>query len=541
VVDVCIIGSGAGAGPIAYELSRAGKKVVVLEKGEYYKRSDFSKDEIAYTKRSIVTPNRSKEFHTILQEGQEYPTTHTHWNFWNGTIVGGSSNFMSGFFHRLHPDDFRLCSKFGAIEGANIVDWAIDYGDLAPYYDIVERIVGVSGVYQNAPFEPPRQHSHFPYPPTQEHPIAHLIDSVARTIGVQTLVTPRAILTHDTPTRNKCYYSNYCGSYGCSSGAKGSALEALLIPALQMGNLTIIANAHVLKLHEQKGKVVYVSYMDKDLNLKRTLKAKVFVVAAQAIESARLLLNSASSNFPNGLANNNGQVGKNLLFSGGGTLEGTLTQKQCDLKQLMIEGLFVNRVIKDFYAIDNQKGGIMELHLEHANPIRKAYKSIWHDNKLLWGEALYDKLYRRFNHEKKLTLEIFNDWLPHDGCYVTLDTKRHDCYGMPVAKVAIASHPHNEKIGNRLALEAMKFFKALGVTQIEGAITPNPPTNLQAGGCRFGNDPKSSVLDKQCKSHEVDNLYVTDGSFMPTGGSLPYTFSIYANSFRVAQHLKAIL
>jgi len=298
VVDVCIIGSGAGAGPIAYELSRAGKKVVVLEKGEYYKRSDFSKDEIAYTKRSIVTPNRSKEFHTILQEGQEYPTTHTHWNFWNGTIVGGSSNFMSGFFHRLHPDDFRLCSKFGAIEGANIVDWAIDYGDLAPYYDIVERIVGVSGVYQNAPFEPPRQHSHFPYPPTQEHPIAHLIDSVARTIGVQTLVTPRAILTHDTPTRNKCYYSNYCGSYGCSSGAKGSALEALLIPALQMGNLTIIANAHVLKLHEQKGKVVYVSYMDKDLNLKRTLKAKVFVVAAQAIESARLLLNSASSTSP---------------------------------------------------------------------------------------------------------------------------------------------------------------------------------------------------------------------------------------------------
>ena len=541
VFDVCIIGSGAGAGPIAYELAHAGKKVAVLEKGEHYQREDFSKDEIAYTKRSIVTPNLLDEFHTITQGNEEYPTTGTSWDFWNGNIVGGASNFMSGFFHRMHPDDFRLLSKLGAIRGANLCDWAISYEELAPYYEKVERLVGVSGEYQKAAFEPPRQSPNFPYPPTFEHPITALIDSVAKKLGMTPLITPRAILSQDRGNRKACYYSNYCGSYGCSSGAKGSSLEALLNPSLQTGNLTLIPNAYVIKLNEKNGKVVSATYIDKRLHIKRTIQAKIFVVAAQAIETSRLLLNSTSSNFPNGLGNNNAQVGKNLLFSGGGIVEGVLDASSFDLNKLMVEGYFVNRVIKDFYFVDNQKGGIMELLFEHANPIRKANIHKYEKGKLLWGEKLYNKLYQKFNHEKKLKIEIFNDWLPNDECFVTIDTKRHDQYGIPVAKIAIASHPHNEKVGKRLALEAIKLLRAMGAKSIESNITAIPPSNLQAGGCRFGNDPKSSVLDKHCKSHEVDNLYVTDGSFMPTGGSVPYTFTIYANSFRVAEHLKALL
>ncbi|MBN2825675.1 MAG: GMC family oxidoreductase [Campylobacterales bacterium] len=541
VFDICIIGSGAGAGPIAYELSRAGKKVAVLEKGEHYKREDFSKDEIAYTKRSIVTPNLHDEFHTIAQGSEEYPTTGSSWDFWNGNIVGGSSNFMSGFFHRLHPDDFRLLSKFGAIKGANMSDWAISYEELAPYYEKVEQIVGVSGAYQQARYEPPRQSQDFPYPPTTEHPITALIDSTAKKLGMTPLITPRAILSQDTQTRKQCYYSNYCGSYGCSSGAKGSSREALLNPALQTGNLKIIPNAYVIKLNEKEGKVVSATYIDKRLHIQRTIEANIFVVAAQAIETSRLLLNSTSANFPNGLGNNSGEVGKNLLFSGGGILEGSLDGSVFDLKKLMVEGYFVNRVIKDFYFMEGQKGGIMELLFEHANPIRKANIHKYEKGKLLWGEKLYDKLYQKFNHEKKIKIEIFNDWLPNDNCFVTIDKKRHDKYGIPVAKIAIASHPLNEKIGNRLAQEGIKLLKAMGAKAIESDITSIPPSNLQAGGCRFGNDPKTSVLDKNCKSHEVANLYVTDGSFMPTGGSVPYTFTIYANSFRVAEHLKAML
>lgn len=530
--DICIIGSGAGAGPVAYELSKSGAKVVVLEKGEHYKREDFSKDEIAYTKRDIVTPSLKDEYHTII-EGQEiYTTTDANWSFWNGSIVGGASNFMSGFFHRLHADDFRLSSKLGKIDGANLADWPISYDELSPYYDKVEQIVGVSGKDTKS--------KTFPYKATTEHPITELIDKSCEKLGFNSDVTPRAILSEDKDDRNKCYYSNYCGSYGCSSGAKGSAREALLNPALKTGNLTILSECFVTKLNEENKKVVSATYIDKKDKKTKTIKAKIFVVAAQAIESSRLLLNSKSKNFPNGIANNSGQVGKNLLFSGGGIVTGMFDNNSFPIDKLLIEGYFVNRVIKDFYFLDDKnKGGILELLFEHANPIRKANSVKWgDDDKLVWGENLYKALHKRFRESKKLNIEIFNDWYPNDRCSVDIDEKRKDRYGVNVAKVDIYSHPLNEKTGNKLAKHAIKLLEQMGAKNISGSISPYPPVNLQAGGCRFGDDPKVSVLDKNCRSHEVKNLYVTDGSFMPNGGSVPYTFTIYANSFRVAEFIK---
>ncbi len=541
IYDICVIGSGAGAGPIIYELTRAGRKVVVLEKGEHYKREDFSKDEIAYTKRSIVTPNLKDEYHTIVEGDEEYTSTAAGWDFWNGSIVGGSSNFMSGFFHRLHPNDFKLKSTLGNIKGANIEDWPIDYKEFEPYYEKVERVVGVSGKFIPHKYEPPRSTKDFPYKPTTEHPIVKLIDKSAKKVNMTALGTPRAVMSKDTKDRSKCYYSNYCGSYGCSSGAKGSSREALINPALKTGNLTLITNAFVIKLNEKNKKVVSATYIDKKTNSKKTIEAKIFVVAGQAIETSRLLLNSTSNSFPNGLGNNNGQVGKNLLFSGGGVVSGTFDEKsKIALKELLVEGFFVNRVIKDFYFLeDKSKGGTLELLFEHANPIRKANSEKWDDNgNLVWGEELYEKLHKRFNKQKTLSIEIFNDWLPHDKCNVSIDKKRVDKYGINVAKIAIDSHPQNEKVGDKLAIKAIELLKQMGAKNISGDITPYPPANLQAGGCRFGNNPKTSVLNKYCQSHEVSNLFVTDGSFMPTGGSVPYTFTIYANSFRVAHFLK---
>ncbi len=537
--DICIIGSGAGAGPVAYELSRAGFSVAVLEKGEHYERKDFSKDEIAYTKRAVTTPKLEDEYHTIEDGNLEYTTYEADWNFWNGSIVGGASNFMSGFFHRLHPDDFRQKTKLGKIKGANIEDWPISYEELEPYYEKVENIVGVSGRFKDSKYEPPRSRKDFPYPPTTEHPIVELIDKSAESLSMNPLTTPRAILSKDTKNRNKCYYSNYCGSYGCSSGAKGSSREALINPALETGNLSLITNAYVIRLNEKNGKLTSALYIDKNTNTKKEISANIFVVAAQAVETSRLLLNSTSKNFPNGLSNNNGQVGKNLLFSAGGIVKGSFDNNSFPLEKLMVQGYFVNRVIKDFYFIKNQKGGIMELLFEHANPIRKANKEKWADNgKLLWGEALYEKLYQKFNRERTLNIEIFNDWLPNDNCKVSIDKNRYDKYGINVAKIAIGSHPINEITGNKIALEAVKLLKKMGAREIKSDISPYPPSNLQAGGCRFGDDPESSVLDKYCRSHEVKNLFVTDGSFMPTGGSVPYTFTIYANSFRVAEYIK---
>jgi choline dehydrogenase-like flavoprotein len=540
MVDICIIGSGAGAAPIAYELSLAGAKVLVLEKGEFYKEEDFSKDEIAFCRRSIITPKLKEEYHLIEEREQgkwvATPTYQSGWDFHNGSLVGGSSNLMSGFFHRLHPKDFRLKSEFGSIEGANIVDWPISYADLEPFYEKVERVVGVSGKVTPFKFQEPRSSKNFPYPPTQEHPISSYIDSACHKEGVVAVQTPRAILPVAKGDRNPCYYSNYCGSYGCSSGGKSSARAALLQPALKSGNLEIRTGAFVKKLHTDREKISDIEYIKEGKTYK--VDAKIVVLAAQAVESARLLLNSKSKSFPHGVANNSAQVGKNLLFSGGGVVSGEFDASVIPLEKLMVEGLFVNRTIKDWYFIDGMKGGISEALFEHANPIVKANKQKWGEEGLVWGEALQEKIYEKLNKRKMLTFEIFNDWLPNDNCFVSLHEAYHDKYGMPVANIRIGAHPQNEKIGHLIAEKTEKILKRMGAKNITRAISSYPPQNLQAGGCRFGNDPKTSVLDKECRAHEVKNLFVTDGSFMPTGGSVPYTWTIYANSFRVAEVIK---
>jgi len=539
--DVCIVGSGVGASGVAYTLAEAGKKVIMLERGGFYKEQDFSKDEIAYCKREIVTPNLKDFYHTIedMEKGEwvKTPTHVTESTFFNGNIVGGSSNFMSGFFHRLKPNDFRLRSIYGDIEGANVEDWAISYDELEPYYEKAERVVGISGQVIPHKHQEPRSTKDFPYPPTDEHPISNLIDESCKSLKINSQKTPRAVLSKPKGDRASCYYSNYCGSYGCSSGAKGSARASLLQPALKTGNLTIKTYALVTKLNEKNSQVVSAEYIDTKTDKSHKIEAKIFVVAGQAVESCRLLLNSKSKKFPNGLANNSNQVGKNLIFSGGGAGGGEFDSSNFDLKKLMQEGTFVNRAIHDWYFTDKMKGGIIEFLFEHANPISKASKQRWQNGELIWGAELQAQLVKKFKQTKKLNFEIFNDWLPTDNCFVSVDPKYRDKYNIPVANIRIGAHPQDVKVGRFLAKKAESIMREMGAKNINSSISSYPPPNLQAGGCRFGNDPKTSVLNRYCQAHEISNLFVTDGSFMPTGGSVPYTWTIYANSFRVGEYI----
>lgn len=540
--DICIIGSGAGASPIAYELSRAGAKVCIVEKGGIYSEKDFSKDELAVVRRDIYTPNLKDEYHVIEEkiDGQWYkfPTYETGWSFWNGNILGGGSNFMSGFFYRLKPKDFRLKSEFGEIAGANIEDWPISYDELEPYYAKVEKIVGVSGEVTPYEHQEPRSTKNFPYKALQEHPIVKLIDSSCAKLNFTSIKTPRAIISENKEQRNSCYYSNYCGSYACSSGAKGSGRAALLQPALRTGNITVIANAQAYKLNTSKEKKIEsLSYFTKE-KTKKSIKAKIFVVACQAIESSRLLLNSKDDNFPNGVANNSGNVGKNFLSTGGGFLNGEFDESILPLKELMTTGHFVNRALKDWYFTKDFKGGMIELLFEHSNPIRRANTVFNEDPSFLFGEELQNKLHDTFTKTRKLSMEIFTDWTPNDNSFITTDEKYKDKYGIPVAVLRIGAHEQDMKVAEFLAQKGIRLLEKMGAKNITKSLSPLPSQNLQAGGCRFGNNPKTSVLNKHCQAHEVENLFVTDGSFMPTGGSVPYTFTIYANSFRVADIIK---
>lgn len=548
--DVCVVGSGAGGGPVAYSLAEAGYSVLVLEKGPWLENRHFTKDELACCRRNVYTPRLDDEQHVIEDvdaNGNWHgePGAAAGWSFWNGNCVGGSSNFMSGYFHRLKPIDFNLLSSFGPIEGANVVDWPIDYADLEPYYAKVERLVGVSGHVDPKVDDEPRSTADFPYPPVAEHPVSQRIDKAADALGFHSLRVSRAILSQPAMQRRACEYSGFCGDFGCSSGAKGSSRAALLNHAVASGRCEIRPHAKVHRIDTNaQGRITSVRYFDR-CDKEQRVDAAIYVVACQAVETSRLLLASTGPRFVEGLANNHGQVGRNLLFSAGGAGRGDMVFADFDsdtVEALRVVGPFVNRALDDWYTIDDTsfgraKGGMIEFLWDHPNAVVRAENAKWRDGKLVWGTQLKRQLEAWFRTDRTLNFEVFNDWLPTDDCFVTLDDKVRDRWRSPVARIRIGAHPHDLRVGRFLAAKGEAVLRELGAKRIGSSVSAAPPPNLQAGGCRFGTDAASSVLDADCRAHEVDNLFVADGSFMPTGGSVPFTLTIYANSFRVADRI----
>ncbi|MGE0485668.1 MAG: GMC family oxidoreductase [Gammaproteobacteria bacterium] len=550
--DVCIVGSGAGGGPVAARLAAAGRRVVVLEKGPWAREGDFAKDELAMVvrrayKSSLVEEPRVLEDRDADGAWAAESTASSERDYWNGNLVGGATNFMSGYFHRLKPLDFRLRSEFGAIAGAEVVDWPIGYDDLEPWYTHVEQAVGVSGRIVPHPHAEPRSTPDLPFPPTAEHPFAARIDAHCGAAGMHPFPVTRAILSRPRGTRRSCEYSGYCGGYGCATGAKGSARAALLDDAVASGYCEVRPHANVTRLvSDATGRVTAAEYRDA-AGVTRQVTAHIFVLAAQAIESSRLLLLSPGPRHPQGLANASGLVGQNLVFSSAALGSGVFDLEAlptAEAAALARPGPFVNRALQDWYVIDDpalggrHKGGTVELVEAHPNALSRANGLKWGaDGKLVWGTALKSRLAHEFRRVRRLNFEVFGDWLPNPDCHVVLDPAVRDAWGVPVARVRLGYHPHNARIAAFLAARGEEALRACGATDVQSRVYDSPPPNLVAGGCRFGTDPATSVLDPECRAHTADNLFVTDGSFMPTGGSVPYTWTIYANAFRVAEHI----
>jgi choline dehydrogenase-like flavoprotein len=315
--------------------------------------------------------------------------------------------------------------------------------------------------------------------------------------------------------------------------------------------LTLLTNTHVKRLESDKDRVTSAVTVNTVTGEEQKMTARIFVVAAQAHESARLLLNSANDYHPDGLGNSSGELGKNLIFSAGGSGQGILRRKSLkgiSFDTLMQRGLFINRSVLDWYVIDSAgdakmkndkkiKGGLVEFMFEHQNNISRAAKSRYSGEKLRWGKDLEKALQETFLEGKSIRFEIFNDWLPTDNCFVALDQKRKDKYGMPVGKLRINGHPNDLKVASGIAKKCEIILRKMGAEEVYSSVSAVPPQNLVAGGCRFGDDPKHSVLNRNCQSHDLPNLYIADASFMPTGGSTPYTWTIYANALRVADYI----
>ena len=573
--DVCVIGSGGGGGATAAALAEAGKKVLVLEKGPWFDPTRFYKDEVVQSRRHVLTPSQLDE--PMVEEsadagmvgaGQQSTT------YWNGSLVGGSSVLMSGFMTRLKPDDFRVRSTYGnppANTGINVADWPLTYDEFEPWYDRVERLLGISGrVDPSIPrtIQDRRSTPGFPQPPTPEHPFAGAITKTGREMGLNPMPLPRAVLSRDRGNRKKCDDNGFCGYSVCTTNAKGSSLAEWVPRAVATGNCEVRPHAKARNLitNASGTKVTGVQYHDREGRV-QTVEARAFVVACQAIESARLLLNSHSKAHPNGLANRTGLVGRNLLFATYGAGWGDFPYDGSEVRRewLRDKRPFINRIVQDFYWYDPKRplevnagnsaprngmvqGGTINFLMTHPYPIGAAINQAFEDHALvrdpqrrpspLWGHALKKRLHYWFQEQTALKFELFGVWYPHNGAHVSLDRTVKDKWGVPVSNVRAFNHAWSRHTAGFLANQGVRILRKMG------AVRPRtvrryggPSTNLIGGTCRFGEDPKTSVLDRNCRAHDVDNLYVTDASWMPTGGRVPFTFTIYANALRVAAEI----
>ena len=540
-VDVCIIGSGAGGAPLALELGRAGFKVVVLEKGAWYQQTDFVHDEIMNSRRNFFMPLPWDEPHLWRTEGQPFARTN---EAWTANCVGGGTVHMSGFFYRLKPVDFRQKTELGAPKGSNVVDWPITYKDLAPYYDKAEIEMGVSGNAVPHPFLEPRT-GNYPLPPLAEHPVSAEIDKAAKSLGWHAIPTARGILSRPYRGRDACVYCTLCGSYGCEHGAKSSTGASLIPAAIATGKVELRPKCMAQEITvDARGLAKSVIYLDAD-GVTQEQPARIIVASCTAVESARLLLNSKSTRFPNGLGNDNGLVGKNLLFSSFGQSKATFSvaRRSDELSWLKSTAPFINRSLQDFYVMPDErfgfrKGGTLGFMWAHPNPIFAAVGLAKKGENGVFGKALKDKL-RAYKDSRILEFEIYGEFLSTDGTYVGVDANVKDKFGLPVAAITIKRHQNDLTMTKFLVERGEEVLQSMKPDRVDRVGTAGETTILQGGTCRFGKDAAVSVLDPDCKSHVVKNLYVVDGSFLPTSGGVPLTLTIAANSFRVADRMIA--
>jgi choline dehydrogenase-like flavoprotein len=532
-VDFVIVGSGAAGGVLAKELSTNGFSVVVLEQGACLTEKDFTHDETKILAQSLLT-NKTKTHPTTFRKSPQDQAKKQQCVLY-GSCVGGSSVHFTANFWRLHEIDFKEHSKVGDIPGTTFADWPISYADLEPYYTKVEWEIGVSGLAGASPFDPPRTKP-YPMPPLPVKGSGVIFERAARKLGYHPFPAPMAILSQPRPGRSACVNCGFCLGFGCEVGAKSTALSTVIRMAEKTGRCEIRPNCYVHRVETDKnGRAVGVVYFDSQRNV-ILQKAKAVILSANGAETPRLLLLSASNQFPGGLANSSGYVGKNLMPNSAAIAYGVFEEPINDYK-----GFAVSRVMHDFYELDPKLGlyggGGLDARFD-MTPITLALNGL-PPGTPKWGGDFKKTLANNFTR----TFEIFchGTSLPVETNSFSLDPEVKDAWGLPALRMTFRDHPNDLKLVEWMKDRAMEILDAAGAkTKWHAPIEEQQFAVHLLGTCRMGNDPKSSVINSDHRTHDVPNLFLCDGSSLVTSGRGQPTMTIQALAYRAADRITAL-
>ncbi len=512
--DVIIIGTGAGGGTLAYALAPTGKRILLLERGDYVPRE---KDNWSTKAVNVDGKYNTKEVWRDADGGELHP----HTNYW----VGGNTKFYGAALFRLRREDFGEIKHWGGVSPA----WPISYDEMEPHYSQAEVLYHVHGLRGEDPTEPPAT-APYPHPPVSHEPRIQQLSKDFVALGLRPFHVPLGVMLNESDTRtSRCIRCDTCDGHPCLLHAKSDAQVLCVDPALQHPNVTLLTGAYVSRLGTSPSGRDVKQVVVERAGAIETYTADVVVVSCGAINSAALLLRSASDKHPRGLANGSDVIGRHYMGHVNSVL---MAISKCPNPTVFQKTLGVN----DFYFGSDDWSHPMG----HISFVGKLDAATLRAGAPALAPGWTLELMARHSLDFWLTSEDLPD--PHNR--VTLDSN---------GDIVLTYRPNNEEGHQRLIAKLKDLMKRQSACRIHGhechvglfarnlyvgQRVPLAGVAHQNGTIRFGHDPRMSALNPNCRAHEVDNLYVVDGSFFPSSGAVNPALTIMANALRVADHLR---
>lgn len=505
--DVVIVGSGASGGTLAAHLARRGVKVAIVEGGPRVNtRTDFNTHAMPFDfpNRQIPTMRPGKPgFDSERSRG-----------------VGGKTMLWNAVALRFSQRDFKGRTFEGAGE-----DWPIDYADLAPYYDLIEREVGVCGNRDGLEDLPDGEF----LPPVPLKCSDEILQRAARSLGASFIQVRKATLTVPLELRPACHFCGNCMA-GCDVVAKYNSADVHILPAEAAGQVTVFPNSIVREvLVSGDNRVTGVRYLHREHQQEGEVRGRAVVVACACVQSIALLLMSTSARYPTGLANSSGQLGKHFIphFTGG--------------IECVLDGLRGTAPTNDEGFLDHAYLPSF-MHTRKRDYARSFGAQLNYQNRRLAGWA---KTVGGFGRSYKATVKAaypaflqftpYGEMLPNAQSYVDLDPSQKDRFGLPLARRHVSWGRNEEALFNDMVRWSLSLLEKAGAEIL--TVPAGPAANHEIGGCRMGSDPRTSVVDADCRSHDLPNLYVVDASVFPSSSEKNPTHTIMALAARAAGHI----